>query len=263
MIALFVLISIVQPSTPLFFVPAQVSDQAVDNTDAAVDDTSNDKSRNTLERWEDKDVRLLITSWSDHRHLFTGKNTKKGVFSKIAEAFNSVSKHAVTGDQCMRKWSKLVIKYKEVEDHNKLTGRQSKTWKFSDEMSSCLEGNPTVSPVSLLESSSTSSIKNIDKNELSAIDDDDDDKISVNFADSDDSSSTSSNNIELKAGNNKRQCRKRKSRSSAAEMIDFLKEYSQQREKAEEEKLKVLKEMKEEKKDFYGKFLDLMGKKGT
>ena len=36
------------------------------------------------------------------------------------------------------------------------------------------------------------------------------------------------------------------SRSSAAEMLEFLKTYSEKREKAEEEKLRILKEMNDQ-----------------
>ena len=50
------------------------------------------------------------------------------------------------------------------------------------------------------------------------------------------------------------------SRSSAAEMLNFLKEYSEKGEKTEEEKLTLLREMKEEKQQFYDHFFDLMKK---
>ena len=41
-----------------------------------------------LERWEDADVRLLITTYADNKHLFGGKATKKDTFDKITEQFN-------------------------------------------------------------------------------------------------------------------------------------------------------------------------------
>lgn len=60
----------------------------------------------------------------------------------------------------------------------------------------------------------------------------------------------------------KKRCRKRpKSRSSAAEMLDFLQSYSEKREKVEEEKLKIVKEMKWGKKEFFDKFLNYLEKK--
>ena len=73
---------------------------------------------------EDRHVRLLISSYSKFKHLFgKGKTTKKEVFVKIAMQFNSISEKRVTADQCLRKWSKLEIKQKEIEDNNKQTGR--------------------------------------------------------------------------------------------------------------------------------------------
>ena len=44
-----------------------------------------------LERWEDADVRLHITTYANNKHLFGGKATKKDVFGKIAEQFTKAS----------------------------------------------------------------------------------------------------------------------------------------------------------------------------
>ena len=44
-----------------------------------------------LERWEDADVRLLITTYADNKHLFGGKATKKDMFDKITEQFTKAS----------------------------------------------------------------------------------------------------------------------------------------------------------------------------
>ena len=52
--------------------------------------------------------------------------------------------------------------------------------------------------------------------------------------------------------------RKRKSRSSAAEVIDFLKEFSEKRERVEEEKITILKSMQEEKKQFFADFFSYL-----
>ena len=91
-----------------------------------------------VERWENADVRLLISIWSDHKHLFGGKSTKKEVFDKIAEQFTATSGQLVTGEQCIRKWPKLLTKQKEVEDHNNKSGKDRKSWKFYNELSQCL-----------------------------------------------------------------------------------------------------------------------------
>ena len=58
-----------------------------------------------------------------------------------------------------------------------------------------------------------------------------------------------------------RRQRKRKSNSSAAEMLTFLQTYTEKREKAEEEKLNLLREMKDEKKQFFSQFLEILKNK--
>ena len=58
----------------------------------------------------------------------------------------------VTGDQCMRKWTKLENKFKETEDHNNQTGNDKRKIKFYDELSECIGSDPKVTPVLTLES---------------------------------------------------------------------------------------------------------------
>ena len=109
-------------------------------------DTSN--KRRSLEKWEDKHVCLLVKSYLKYKDLF-GKpqQSKKKVFEKIAEEFNRTSDVVVTGDQCFRKFKKLELKQKEIEDNNSKTGREKKTWKFHKEMEDYMGDNPTVKPV--------------------------------------------------------------------------------------------------------------------
>ena len=218
-----------------------------------VADTSG--SSKNLERWEDSDVRLLITTWADHKHMFGGKATKKDVFEKIAKHFTKISGRFVSGEQCMRKWGKLTSKHKEIEDHNNKTGNDKRSWKFHEELTECLAKDATVTPVYTMESN---------------VQVDDHNSVSCNSGhQSDDESSSESLTGETcsdssgkrgKAGK-KRFRKKARSRSSAAEMLDFLKSYSEKREKVEEEKLQVLKEMKEEKTAFFNLFLSIYGQK--
>ena len=44
-----------------------------------------------LERRKHADVRLLITTYADNKHLFDGKATNKDAFEKIAEHFTKAS----------------------------------------------------------------------------------------------------------------------------------------------------------------------------
>ena len=44
-----------------------------------------------LERWDDADVRPLITTYADNKHLFGGKATKKDAFEKMGKQFTKAS----------------------------------------------------------------------------------------------------------------------------------------------------------------------------
>ena len=109
----------------------------------------------TLERWDDKHVRLSIESYLQFKGLIGQANTKKSVFDKIAAEFNKHVDIKVSGVQCLRKWKKLESKQKEIEDNNKQTGRAHKTWKFHKEMEQCIGDKASVRPVFTFDSDST------------------------------------------------------------------------------------------------------------
>lgn len=158
---------------------------------------------------------MLICCWKKNKALFgNGKTTKKEAFQKIANDFNAQSNVQVTGDQCFRKWTKLTTKHKEVIDHNNQSGNNKKTWKYQDAMEECIGANPSVNPTFTLESSSTSN----DIQGEEETDDSDDENLAT-------------------PQNKMRPEKKRKSKSSAAEMLSFLKEYQEKKEEVESKKL--------------------------
>ena len=168
-----------------------------------------------------------------------GKKTKKEVFEKIAAAFNAKSDIKVSGGQCLRKWGKMEGKLKEVTDHNNKSGNARRSWKYITDMEECIGSKSSINPQYTLESSSSA-------------------------GPSDDISSSSDDENEdttpKKKTPSKRPSKKRKSRSSAAEMLDFLKENQRQGEEVESQKVRILQEMKEEKKVFWASLLEVLKK---
>lgn len=154
----------------------------------------------------------------------------------------------VSGEQCMRKWLKLEAKYKEVEDNNKRTGRANQTWKFHEQIAECIADSQWVNPAytfdTEMDSSSSSTNCNDDRGKSSEVNSGDDD--------CDDDS-------DCKTLKNRR--RKLKSYSSAAEMLSFLQSYTDRKDKAEEEKIKLLRKMQQKKDEFFSQFLDVVKKK--
>ena len=194
---------------------------------------------NVLERWEDSHVKLLISCYKEYKYLFgKGKSTKKEIFGKIAYSFNKQAPNTlVTGEQCMRKWTKLETKFKEIEDHNSKSGNDKKSMKFHDMMVDCIGEKKNVKPEVIMKSTG-----------------EDVGSLSDNSTGGDETESSG------KSVAKQRVKRKRRSHSSAAEMLAFLSSYSEQREKNDEEKLKLLKEMKEERNQFLGHLVHNMKK---
>lgn len=215
---------------------------------------NDDVDEGTLQKWDDRYVHLLIEAYNHHKHLFNssrGKVTKKQVFERIAEYFNATADVTVSGDQCLRKWTKLEQKYKEVEDNNKITDKGRKDWKFLDKMTDCLGQSPNVNPAFTFDASSERQESRSASQSANSY---------GNCSDSSGDDVDDDENVVRKELKPRRQ-RKRKSNSSAAEMLTFLQTYTEKREKAEEEKLNLLREMKDEKKQFFSQFLEILKNK--
>ena len=133
------------------------------------------------------------------------------MFQKIATSFNAKSDLRVSADQCARKWAKLEAKVKEVTDHNNKSGNSHKKWKYYSEMADCNGMNVAVKPTYTLESSSC---------------------VMPNEGEESDSSADGEYSSERpqKKTPRKRPTKKRKSRSSASEMLTFLQEYQEKKE---------------------------------
>ena len=54
----------------------------------------------------------------------------------------------------MHKWSKLEIKVIEVDEHNTMTGKDRKLWKFHCEITACVGSSPKKNPVVTIDPSS-------------------------------------------------------------------------------------------------------------
>ena len=170
------------------------------------------------------------------------------MFDRVAQLFNSQSKVNVTGEQCQRKWIKLEQKYKEIEDNNRKTGRANKEWKFMDNMAECMGDSPNINPAYTFDTSSSSYSPSTCS-------------VDTNNGDGDNGDGTSDDELNNDVKELKSRKRKRKSKSSASEMLEFLKDYSEKREKSEDKKVELLREMHEEKKQFFSQFLDVLKNK--
>jgi len=138
----------------------------------------------------------------------------------------------------------------QVEDNNKRTGKGRKDWKFLDSMTTCLGQSPKVNAAFTFDASSECQ-ESISTSQTASSSTD-----NGNCSDSSGDDADNDENVVRKELKSRRQ-RKRKSNSSAAEMLTFLQTYTEKGEKAEEEKLNLLREMKNEKKQFFSQCLEI------
>ena len=159
----------------------------------------------------------------------------------------------------MRKWAILEQKLKEVDDHNKPTGRDRRTWKFHNEMTACMGSSPMINPAVTSDTSSivlTPSTASGSSSSSSFHGGDPTDFEGSDVESSDESAGPTAKDRKVRKA--KLPSRKRKSKSSAAEMLRFLENYTERKEKLDAEKLNLLRSMKEEKKEFFAQFLEVM-----
>ena len=141
----------------------------------------------------------------------------------------------------MRKCSKVEIKQKEIEDNKDQTGRARKSWKFQEDMTRCIGVSPKMKHGFTFNTSLSSNSGTNQCHSHGKVGD------------------TDGEEERKKKGKMAR--KKRKSSSSAEEMLEFLQSYSEKKEKVEEEELALLKSMKEDKKEFFPQFLDVLKNK--
>ena len=80
------------------------------------------------DQWEDSEILCLLEIWGDSeiQKQFEGSTRNKKIFETISErlAERDILRTAV---QCREKVKKLRTEYKQIRDHNNVSGRNRKT----------------------------------------------------------------------------------------------------------------------------------------
>ncbi|XP_070577652.1 uncharacterized protein [Ptychodera flava] len=97
--------------------------------------------------WSDDEISLLISVWADEsiQRMLNGTCRDSLVYKKIAEKALQRGLNR-TADQCHRKLKALKLKYKEVVDSNRRSGRGRISMPFFEELSQILGNRPSVNP---------------------------------------------------------------------------------------------------------------------
>lgn len=159
-------------------------------------------------------------------------------WQRIAEKFYLNSSVKVTGEQCSNKWKKLEEKFKKVKEHNGKTGNDRKECEFQEELEQFFGTDPKIIPVATVSS------------------------LTANPA-TGNTSTDEEEELPLASYREPAKKKKRRSKSSATEMIEFLTEYKEEKRKEEEAKIALAQKMHEEKMGIMERFLDILSKKAN
>lgn len=108
---------------------------------------------NVFEGWTDNMVKLLITTYSNHKSKFDDpKFTKKKVWNLISQDLmtKGVSK---SGIKCDEKWRNLKKTYDKVKLHLNTSGADKIVWKFYEDFQNIYFKDPYFEPVAVATSS--------------------------------------------------------------------------------------------------------------
>ena len=136
--------------------------------------------------------------------------------------------------------------FKKTEEHNAKTGRQRKTCEFCEELSDCLGDNPKIIPFATVSSAKAVASTN-QREETNTTDDSNDESSTL------DSTSPKKRRKETPK-------KRRRSKLSASEMIDFLKEFREEK-KENQERVTLIERMHADKMKVFERFLFIMDKK--
>ena len=106
------------------------------------------------DQWEDSDILCLLEILGDSeiQKQFEGSTRNKKIFETISKrlAERDILRTAV---QYREKVKKLRAEYKQIHDHNNVSGRNRKTIRFLPQLDAILGHRPSTEPRSVIESS--------------------------------------------------------------------------------------------------------------
>lgn len=228
------------------------SGEPVLEVESPVFETSNNSCTNNVEFtpgknigakanvWDKEQTLLLLDLCQQHHDELNNPRYKKTeIFKTISSEIKSQG-HEFSADQCANRMKTLIVKYKEVKDHNARTGNHPKEWQYFKLVANYLGERPGITPPAVCSSISKSMA-------LSST-------IQEKKCDDQQTPECSSGKQNKKEG--------RKVRSSPrTDMLHWLNEYKADVERREERRLQLVQEQHADTKGILSEILTLLKKK--
>lgn len=197
--------------------------------------TLSEECGSSFESWTRPQTLLLIELYSGNNEKFQNPLVKKkALWEEITKSLNSRG-YNYTTKQVEGRWKTLTAAYRRVKDNNNSTGRGKKTLEFEQELDEIFAERHDTKPTFVISSSSPSASSSSSATEVAELSD--------------------SGEPSEKVGVGKR---KRKSQSASTKVIDFLKDYGEQEDKREKERMEKAERMHGEKMSLFKSLLDVM-----
>lgn len=215
---------------------------------------SSDKDEEEKVIWTRPAILMLLRLWQQHQGEFASPKTKKkAIWLKIAAGLCEAGFH-ITFSQAESKWKNLTRKYRDVVDNNNTSGRERKVCAYYEELSEIYGYKPNVNPTAVQSSlplpsqagCSTPTPSRKRKDLFSDEEKDESDGSEAQVASPRPSSTPTSRKYA------------KKPKSNSQEVIDAMKAIHEEQKQAEQNRLKLAKDMHDEKMDMFSKFLDIL-----
>ena len=186
--------------------------------------------------WKEKQVLLLLEKYKIHESKFTDVNYSKNKCWKLIhkDLVNELIKQGddivPTIQQCESRWKTMTKTFRATVDHNNISGNNKKTCPFFNEMNELYGYRPNVQPVATSNSNGVETKR----------------------------AAPTSNSSDDKTDEKKKKKYVTAAEASSNTLLAWLKAQDEKREKREEEKLKAVREMHNEKMSIFRDLLSVM-----
>ena len=212
-------------------------------------------SRPTANKFSKNAVLRLITLYQEKEYKFgSPKYKKKDIWIEITKALQEadlISK-TLTWNKVKQKWKNLTKKYRDTTDYNNVSGHETRTCPFQEELNDVYGYKPNVRPP--FEASNTAGI--IHKRPIRKRESNDEEKIDSDENDNDESLP----GVSPDTGDGKKKVKKLRKRSNASEMVTLLENISEENKERQKETMELVKKMHEDKMKMMESFLGILKK---
>jgi len=206
--------------------------------------------------WSHKQVLLLIELFREHHDEMVHRNdhkdsrsTKKTVWGKIAAAMKASGYPTVTWTSCDKKFRNLMIRYRKILDHHNKSGRGRKKWVYFDLLHDIYADSPATVPMGVEVGAGCSNSSNTTMEE---------DAVTTVPSTSAPTTDSATSTVQQQSSSTKQTPKKKSPKKRKAEMPSWFAKFAQDSKRAEDAKLELLQNIRQDHREQASDRLELL-----